>query len=75
LADLTQAIDEAQRLAWRISSDGEHPEAMDLYVRLELARTEVESLRRSGWASVPRDCRPEWIELLQDNRGLPRSWS
>jgi hypothetical protein len=75
LADLTQAIDEAQRLAWRISSDGEHPEAMDLYVRLEQARTEVESIRSSSWATTPEDGRPDWMDLLPESLKLPRSWS
>jgi hypothetical protein len=65
LAELAQAIDDAQRLAWRIGFvDGSNPEAMELYARLELARVEVESLRRSGWASKGSGLSPEWIEFL-----------
>lgn len=75
LAELTEAIDEAQQLAWRISSDGSHPEAMDLYVRLELARGEVESLRRSGWAAIRQDLPSDWIELLPESLKPPRSFS
>lgn len=75
LADLTQAIDDAQRLAWHLSSDGSHPEAMDLYARLELARIEVEVLRGNGWASVPQDCCSDWTEFLPESLKVPRSWS
>lgn len=75
LAELTEAIDEAQQLAWRISSDGSRPEAMDLYVRLELARVEVESLRRSGWAELRQDLPSDWIELLPESLKPPRSFS
>lgn len=75
LTDLLQAIDEAQRLAWRIFSEDSHPEAMDLYVRLEVARTEVEALRRSGWATTREDCRPDWMDFLPESLKLPRCWS
>lgn len=50
LSELSIAIDEAQWLAWRIGVvEGHNPEALELYVRLEIARAEVEALRgRSG---------------------------
>ena len=46
LSELSIAIDEAQWLAWRIGVvEGDNPEALELYVRLEIARAEVEALR------------------------------
>jgi hypothetical protein len=46
LAELAWAIDEAQQLAWRIGViEGGSTEALELYVRLEAARIEVEGLR------------------------------
>ena len=45
LGELLDAIDEAQRLAWRLGVvEGSHPQALELYVRLECVRAEVESL-------------------------------
>lgn len=45
LNELTLAIDEAQRLAWSLGIVEGQSQALDLYVRLELARAEVEALR------------------------------
>jgi hypothetical protein len=46
LSELNKAIDEAQWLAWRIGVvEGRNAQALELYVRLELVRAEVESLR------------------------------
>lgn len=48
LADLARAIDEAQRLAWRLGVvEGRSEEALELYVQLESARAEVDLLRRA----------------------------
>jgi len=45
LSDLAIAIDEAQQLSWRIGiGENRNSEAMDLYVRLEIIRAEVEAL-------------------------------
>ena len=45
LSDLALAIDEAQQLSWRIGvAESRNSEAMDLYVRLEIIRAEVEAL-------------------------------
>ena len=50
LSDLAKAIDEAQWLAWRIGVvEARNPAALELYVRLEVVRAEVEAL--SGWSS------------------------
>jgi len=51
LAELADALDEAQQLAWRLGELDDGPgEAMALYGRLEAAREETEALRiaRSG---------------------------
>jgi hypothetical protein len=46
LSDLNKAIDEAQWLAWRIGVvEGRNAQALELYVRLELVRGEVEAMR------------------------------
>lgn len=45
LSQLTQAIDEAQRLAWKLGMERRNTRALDLYVQLEIARAEVEALR------------------------------
>ena len=44
LSDLALAIDEAQQLSWRIGvSENRNSAALDLYVRLEIIRAEVEA--------------------------------
>ena len=63
LGELAAAIDEAQRMAWRIAGDG--VEIGELYSRLDWARAEVEALRRGGWADEFQELPPEWIKLLQ----------
>ena len=46
LAELAQAIDDAQRLAWRFGVvEGSNADALELYVRLEIARAEVEAMQ------------------------------
>lgn len=71
LSELSVAIDQAQKLAWRLGvSEGDDPEALDLYARLELAREEVESLRRGGWAGEQSQLDPFWINLLPWRTGM-----
>ncbi len=48
LKELARAIEEAQRLAWRLGIVEGRSQALDLYVRLEIARAEVEALRERG---------------------------
>jgi hypothetical protein len=46
--DLVRAVDEAQWLAWRVGVvEGRSAQALELYVRLECIRTELEELRGS----------------------------
>lgn len=55
LAELAQAIDEAQRLAWRVGvTEARSSEALELYVQLEVARLEVEALRGAVRADPSR---------------------
>jgi hypothetical protein len=63
-AQLAEAIDGAQRLAWQLgTNDGTSTEARDLYGRLEAARLELDSLR--GLVCV-RESRvePTWLQSL-----------
>ena len=65
LAELAAAIEEAQRVAWRLGvAEGDSSEAKELYARLEVARAEVESLRRGGWSRQEVDFPPLWLQSL-----------
>ena len=65
LAELAIAVEQAQRLAWRLGvSEGDDPDAKSLYARLEAVRTEVESLRRGGWAGEHQELDPFWMQFL-----------
>lgn len=74
LADLAAAIDDAQRLAWRLGIvEGKGGEAMALYGRLEIARAEVEAIRSSGWATMREEFPLEWIDFLHRAPAAPLS--
>jgi hypothetical protein len=46
LAELSDALEEAHDLMWKLGiGDGGGPAAMELYLRLEAARLEVQALR------------------------------
>lgn len=65
LDELTDAISQAQRLAWSIGSaarDGE--EGKQLFASLEALRGEVELLRFGGWVAVREEIDPQWLERL-----------
>lgn len=65
LAELATAIEQAQRVAWRLGvSEGDDPEAKDLYAQLESVRSEVDSLRRGGWAGEHQELDPFWMKRL-----------
>ena len=70
LAELAQAIAQAQRLAWRLGvAEGDSEEARDLYARLEAVRTEVDSLRFGRWVDVGQEIDAAWLErLIPDDR-------
>jgi len=71
LAQLGEAIESAQRLAWQLGTyDGTSKEARALYGRLEAARFELDALR----GCVERDARapdPELLRKLGWEPGLP----
>lgn len=71
LADLAQAIAQAQKLVWSLGvAEGDSGEARSLYARLEAVRSEVDSLRFGDWANVRREIDPKWVEGLL-NGSLP----
>lgn len=60
LSELSQAIDEAQWLAWRVGVvEGRNAKALELYVQLEMVRAEVESM----W---PRGLTADELNALRD---------
>ena len=65
LAELVDAIDDAQRLVWRISaSGGDRARASALYGQLEAAREEVDRLRRGTARAARLEIDPKWSDLL-----------
>lgn len=72
LDELAAAIDDAQRVAWHIGIvEGGGGEAMELYGRLEIARAELEAIRKSGWASMRQEFPPEWMDFLRRGTSEP----
>jgi hypothetical protein len=65
LAELAIAVEQAQRIAWRLGvSEGDDAEAKSLYARLEAARSEIDSLRRGPWVGDRGELEPFWMQLL-----------
>jgi hypothetical protein len=65
LAELAEAIDQAQKVAWRIGvAEGDNAEAKELYGRLEAARVEVDALRRGSFRPAPHRTDPDWLKQL-----------
>ena len=63
LAELSQALDEAHKLMWKLGiGDGGGPAAMELYLRIEAARLEVRALRLGRRNRLTEDTDPEWTE-------------
>ena len=64
-ARLAEAIESAQRLAWRLGTHHDaSSQARELYDRLEAVRIELKSLR--GLAARERKpANPDWIRLLR----------
>jgi hypothetical protein len=72
LAELGEAVAQAQRLVWVlgvVESDSE--EARQLYARLESVRAELDALRTNGWAEVRREIDPVWLKTLLHQGPLP----
>jgi hypothetical protein len=64
LAELAEALNEAHDLVTNIDlGGGEKAEVLELYIRIEAARLEVQSLRLSRSFEPRRDFGPEWTRL------------
>ena len=65
LAELSQALDEAHDLMWKLGiGDGGGPAAMELYLRVEAARLEVRALRLGRRYQTMDDINPKWSDQL-----------
>jgi hypothetical protein len=61
---LAQAIDSAQRVAWRLGSrESTSSEARDLYGRLEAVRIELDTLRGLSGGNTPA-LEVDWLQKL-----------
>jgi hypothetical protein len=62
-AELSNAIEGAQRLAWQLGTrEWTSEEARELYGRLEAARLELDMLRGSSRISAELTIDPEWVQ-------------
>jgi hypothetical protein len=69
LAQLALALEEAQKVAWRLGvSEGDNAEAKELYSRIEAARAEVDRLRLSGFRRIREESDPDWCNLLWNHK-------
>ena|SRR5438128_7196816 len=63
LAELSEALNEAHKLMWKLGiGDSGGPAAMELYLRVEAARLEVQALRLGRRYQMIDDVDPEWTE-------------
>lgn len=68
LAELARAINQAQKIAWRLGvAEADMVEAREVYTRLEAIRGELDVLRSNGWADVRREAEPNWLERILPN--------
>lgn len=66
LAELAQAVEEAQSLVWRLGLEGTSAQTMELYGRLEIVRGEIAALRLRSERIALRDFEPDWLDFLRD---------
>ena len=64
LAELGEALAEAQVLAWHLGLARGDPQAMELYGRFESAIAEVQSLRLGGRIAASAEDGPDWTEII-----------
>lgn len=64
LAELADALDEAQRLMKELGVDDGRIEAHDLCARIEAARVEVETIRLRRSSGGGQDFGPEWTKNI-----------
>ena len=63
LAELAEALNAAHELLQNLPfAEGEGATANELYIRIQGARLEVQSLRLSRSLNARQDSRPDWIE-------------
>ena len=64
IAELTAALDEADRLAVLLGdSRAGAGELAALHLRIQAVRTELDELRRNGLGEVRREINPNWTNL------------
>ena len=74
LAELASALDEAQKVAWRLGvSEGDSAEAKDLYGRIETTRAEVDRLRLNGFRRIREESAPDWTGIALWDRKVDRA--
>lgn len=65
LAELAEALEQAQKLTWRLGASKERAAAaMELYGQLEAVRVEVQSLRLRRTAVSLPTINPKWRDLV-----------
>ena len=65
LAELSEALEQAHNLMWKLGiGDGGGPAAMELYLRIEAARLEVQALRLGRRYQKAQEIDPERTEPL-----------
>jgi len=63
LAELADALEQAERLVWSIGDlPRDDPEMIELYGSLDAARAEVQALRVKRVASAPANLQPFWMK-------------
>ena len=64
LAELSEALEQTERLIWSLSDrPGASPEFRELYGRVDAARAEVQSLRFKRSAGPRPNIQPFWTEF------------
>jgi len=69
LAELSEALGEAQQLLWDLRPNMRDMEALDLAARVEAARAQVQSLSIARSKDTLPELPPEWIGLNLWNAG------
>jgi hypothetical protein len=69
LAELADALEQAERLVWSLGDlPRSDPEMVDLYGSLDAARAEVQALRVKRTATAPADLHPFWTKSRSGRR-------
>ena len=69
LAELADALEQAERLVWSLGDlPRTNPEMIELYGSLDAARAEVQALRVKRVATPPADLQPFWTKSPEAQR-------